>query len=75
MTGNFPRVVPREFRVQLPSDVPPGRYAAVVQAVVGVLAAADVLSGASVVVDDLARDEDLNDVFDQFSALYPWSQC
>ncbi|MGW4394936.1 hypothetical protein ACWEHA_06560 [Amycolatopsis nivea] len=45
------------------------------QAVVGVLAAADVLSGASVVVDDLARDEDLNDAFDHFSALYPWSQC
>ncbi|MFC5118184.1 hypothetical protein ACFPN7_29980 [Amycolatopsis halotolerans] len=61
--------------MQLPPDVPPGRYAAVVQAVVGVLAAADVLSGSSVVVDDLARDEDLNDAFDQFSALYPWSQC
>lgn len=61
--------------MQLAPDVPPGRYAAIVQAVVGVLAAADVLSGASVAVDDLARDEDLNDAFDQFSALYPWSQC
>lgn len=75
MTGSLPRVVPRESRVQLPPDVPPGRYAVIVQAVVGVLAAADVLSGASVSVDDLARGEDLNDAFDQFSALYPWSQC
>lgn len=75
MTGSLPCVGPREFRVQLPPDVPPGRYAAVVQAVVGVLAAADVLSGASIAVDDLARDEELNDAFDQFSALYPWSQC
>ncbi len=65
----------REFRVRLPVDVPPGRYAAIVHAVAGVLDAAGMVAGSSIVVDEKARDADLNDAFDQFSALYPWSDC
>ncbi|WP_143268855.1 hypothetical protein [Amycolatopsis vastitatis] len=62
----------REFQVRLPFDVPPARYAAIVHAVAGVLDAADLIARSSIVVDDVARDEDLNREFDRFSAEYPW---
>ncbi|MDX3187773.1 hypothetical protein PV458_05125 [Streptomyces sp. MN03-5084-2B] len=73
----------REFRVQLPVDVPPAQYAAIVHAVAGVLDAAGVVAGvldaagvvagSSISVDHTARDEDLNDGYDHFSVHYPWS--
>ncbi|WP_410673184.1 hypothetical protein [Amycolatopsis sp. cmx-4-68] len=62
----------REFRVQLPCDVPPARYAAIVHAVAGVLDAAGLIARSSIVVDHEARDEDLNREYDRFSAEYPW---
>ncbi|OXM59650.1 hypothetical protein CF165_46495 [Amycolatopsis vastitatis] len=58
--------------MRLPFDVPPARYAAIVHAVAGVLDAADLIARSSIVVDDVARDEDLNREFDRFSAEYPW---
>ncbi|WP_410675407.1 hypothetical protein [Amycolatopsis sp. cmx-4-68] len=63
----------REFRVRLPFDLPTASYAAIVHAVAGVLDAAGVVARSSIFVDELARDDDLNEAFDQFSALYPWS--
>ncbi|MGW5740819.1 hypothetical protein [Amycolatopsis sp. NPDC003861] len=63
----------REFRVRLPLDVPPARYAAIVHAVAGVLDAASVVAASSIVVDHVACDTELNAAFDQFSAAYPWS--
>ncbi|WIX85677.1 hypothetical protein [Amycolatopsis sp. DG1A-15b] len=65
----------RDFRVRLPRDVPPARYAAIVHAVAGVLDAAGLVAGSSILVDRIARDEDLNDAYDRFSAVYPWSDC
>lgn len=61
--------------MRLPVNVPPGRYAAIVHAVAGVLDAAGMVAGSSIFVDEAARDEDLNAAFDDFSALYPWSDC
>ncbi|WP_410595529.1 hypothetical protein [Amycolatopsis sp. lyj-23] len=65
----------REFRVLLPGDVPPGRYAAIVHAVAGVLDAAGMVAMSPIVVDEAARDADLNAAFDDFTAQYPWSDC
>lgn len=72
-TGSVELVESREFRVQLPSDVPPTQYAVIVHAVAGVLDAAGLVARSSIFVDDVAHDDDLNEAFDQFSALYPWS--
>jgi len=61
----------REFRVRLPVDVPPARYAGIVHAVAGVLDAAGVVAGSSIVVDHAACDEELNAGYDRSTG--PWS--
>ncbi len=61
--------------MRLPCDAPPARYAAIVHAVAGVLDAAGMVVRSSIDVDEVARDEELNATFDDFSALYPWSDC
>ncbi len=65
----------REFRVRLAPDVPLARFATIVHAVAGVLDAAGLAATSSIVVDDSVHDQELNEAFDQFSALYPWSNC
>jgi hypothetical protein len=72
-TGSVELVESREFWVQLPSDVPPTQYAVIVHAVAGVLDAASLVARSSIFVDKVAHDDDMNEAFDQFSALYPWS--
>ncbi|WP_406639103.1 hypothetical protein [Amycolatopsis sp. WGS_07] len=63
----------REIRVRLPHRVQAHQYASIVHAVAAVLHTAGLMAGSSIVVDKTTRDGDLNDSFDQFSALYPWS--
>ncbi|EFL12456.1 MULTISPECIES: hypothetical protein [Actinomycetes] len=65
----------REIRLRLPPGVPPARYAAIVHAVAGVLDAAGLVTGSSILVDGATRDEDMNEAFDRFSASYPWSDA
>ncbi|PSL51414.1 hypothetical protein B0I31_12143 [Saccharothrix carnea] len=56
----------------MPLDVPAERYAAITHAVYSVLDVAGLAAVASVVVDELATDAELNRAFDAHSAYYPW---
>jgi hypothetical protein len=62
----------RQIAVKLPPDLSPERYAAITHAVYSVVDAAGLAAEASVVVDELATDAELNQAFDTHSAHYPW---
>jgi hypothetical protein len=57
----------REFRVQMPPDVAPEQYAAVVHAVVSLLNSVGLVSQSTIWIDHVATDIDLRQASDRFS--------
>lgn len=62
----------RTLLVKLPVELANDRYAAVAYGIHGVLVSAQLGQTTSIIADDGASDDELNDAFDRHHQDFPW---